>query len=145
MNRLEADVERLEQRFCPSMARRLTSKAVERDLCAAIDHVLLHRSRTSHSCKCGYRMVWGLVEAGDCPQCGEVSADQELGLEEGEDHVTCEEFEPLEEEIEVEQEIKFALLQAAAILRATHEFTVKQAVEEALSLFGEIDKRFVPR
>jgi len=74
-----------------------------------------------------------------------VSLDEELGFEEGEDQVlevTHEQLETVKEEIVGEQEIKFALLQAAAILRATHEFTVKQAVDEAGALLGEINKRF---
>jgi hypothetical protein len=51
------------------------TRAVERDLCAAIDHVLRHRSRTSHACKCGYRTIWGpVLEPGECPECDEVGA-----------------------------------------------------------------------
>jgi PD-(D/E)XK nuclease superfamily len=50
---------------------RHSTRAIKRDLCAAIDHVLLHRSRTSHSCKCGYRMVWNEIEPGQCSECDE--------------------------------------------------------------------------
>jgi hypothetical protein len=71
MSRLKADIEQLEERFCSIMSRKPTNKAVERDLCAALDHLLLHRSRTNHTCKCGYRTVWGEIESGDCPQCSE--------------------------------------------------------------------------
>jgi hypothetical protein len=67
-NRLDADIERLEERSCPMKPR---TKAVEHDLCAAIDHVLLHRSRTNHQCRCGYRMVWNEFEFGQCPECDE--------------------------------------------------------------------------
>jgi hypothetical protein len=47
------------------------TKAIERDLCAAIEHILIHRSRTSHACKCGYRTVWNEIEFGQCPECDE--------------------------------------------------------------------------
>jgi hypothetical protein len=57
-----------------------TIKAIERDLCAAMEHVLIHRSRTNHSCKCGYRTIWGDIESGECPQCNEMPI-----FEEGED------------------------------------------------------------
>jgi putative phage-type endonuclease len=53
------------------------TKAVERDLCAALDHLLLHRSRTSHACKCGYRTVWGEIESGECPECNELTASDD--------------------------------------------------------------------
>jgi hypothetical protein len=52
------------------------TKAVERDLCAALNHLLLHRSRTSHRCKCGQRIVWGpVLEPGECPECDEVGLE----------------------------------------------------------------------
>src|SRR4030095_1094208 len=75
--RLEADIECLEERFCPAMPKSSRNKAVEHDLCAALDHILLHRSRTSHSCKCGYRTVWGDLESRECPECSEVPTFEE--------------------------------------------------------------------
>jgi hypothetical protein len=78
MNRpLEPDIECLEERFCPAMPRSSRNKAVEHDLCAALEHVLLHRSRTSHQCKCGYRTVWGDLESGECPECSEAPLFEE--------------------------------------------------------------------
>jgi hypothetical protein len=52
---------------------KLSTRAIERGLCSAIDHVLLHRSRTSHSCRCGYRIVWNELEPGQCPECDEAT------------------------------------------------------------------------
>ena len=62
---------------------RATTKAVEHDLCAAIDHVLLHRSRTSHRCKCGHRMIWNEVESGECPECDEALMRATLPQDDG--------------------------------------------------------------
>jgi hypothetical protein len=56
---------------------RHTTKAVERDLCAAIEHLLLHRSRMLHSCRCGYKIVVGDIESGDCLECSEVRTFEE--------------------------------------------------------------------
>src|SRR4029434_8577505 len=75
--RLEADIECLEERLCPAMPRSSRNKAVEHDLCAALEHILLHRSRTSHQCKCGYRTVWGSIESGESPECSELPTFEE--------------------------------------------------------------------
>jgi hypothetical protein len=77
MNWFEADIECLEERFYPAMPRSSRTKAVERDLCAAIDHLLLHRSRMLHSCRCNYKIVLGHIESGECPQCSEVRTFEE--------------------------------------------------------------------
>jgi ATP-dependent helicase YprA (DUF1998 family) len=53
------------------------TKAVERDLCAAIDHLLLHRSWKLHSCRCGYKIVVGHIESGECPECTEAPMFEE--------------------------------------------------------------------
>jgi hypothetical protein len=50
---------------------KLSTKAIEHDLCAALEHPLLHLNPTRHACKCGYRTVVGLIESGNCPQCNE--------------------------------------------------------------------------
>jgi hypothetical protein len=56
---------------------KLRTKAIERDLCAALDHLLLHRSRMLHSCRCGYRIVLGDIESRECPECSEVATFEE--------------------------------------------------------------------
>jgi hypothetical protein len=73
------------------------TKAVEHDLCAAIDHLLLHRSRTSHACKCGHRTEWGPVGRGDCPEC-----DETIAFEKNE-NMNPERLEKIQEAIEQEQ------------------------------------------
>jgi len=45
------------------------TKAIEHDLCAAMEHILIHHSQTSHYCKCGYKIVFGHIESGECPEC----------------------------------------------------------------------------
>src|SRR4030095_2310365 len=97
-----------------------TTKAVEHDLCAAIDHVLLHRSRTSHRCKCGHRMIWNEVKPGECPECDEASAIERI------EKMNMERLEQIQEAFEKEHyerdfRIKLALIQTAAMFRATHE------------------------
>jgi hypothetical protein len=80
MNQFEADIECLEERFCPAMPRKKPrTKADEHNLCAAIDHLLLHRSRKIHSCKCGYRVVLDDIKSGECPECSEMLPTLEEG------------------------------------------------------------------
>jgi hypothetical protein len=112
------------------MTSRYVTKAVEHDLCAAIDHVLLHRSRTSHSCKCGYRTVWGSLESGDCPEC-----DETIAFEKNENMK--------QEQSEISLKIQLGLLQAAATIRSTGSFTDSESVRIAdrlLNLIRDLER-----
>jgi hypothetical protein len=109
------------------------TKAVERDLCGAMEHLLMHRSRTSHRCKCGHRTVFGYIEAGECPECNGAIAF------EGDEDMNPERLEQIQAEIENKEferdlRIKLALLQAAVTLRTFLER--REAVTEAKAMWG---------
>src|SRR5262245_18923901 len=92
------------------------TRRAERDNCTAMYHLLIHRSRTSHRCQCGYRTVWGEVASGECPECSETmpEGDDEMDLERASEEL----YGDGDDEPSYSLMVKLSLLQAAATLRA---------------------------